>query len=43
MMMIIDNARYHCHCHECYQLLSVFAVLTLYAQVTGSTHDKEAQ
>ena len=28
---------------EYYQLLSVFAVLSLYAQVTGSTHDKEAQ
>jgi hypothetical protein len=28
---------------EYYQLLSVFVVLSLYAQVTGSTHDKEAQ
>jgi hypothetical protein len=28
---------------EYYWLLSFFAVLSLYAQVTGSTHDKEAQ
>jgi hypothetical protein len=37
MMIIIHNMR------EYYQLLSIFAVLSLYAQVTGSTHDKEAQ